>query len=122
MTVLAERQTPRDTGAGEAVVGYPESYWRSLHFFNFYRLVIALVLLGSAFLSENSLQLGSHDRPLFVRVTLLYLLFGLACIAAIRARWRFNVQIALQVLLDIVFVTVLLYASRGVSSGLACCC
>lgn len=118
MTVLAERQTPRDTGAGEAVVGYPESYWRSLHFFNFYRLVIALVLLGSAFLSENSLQLGSHDRPLFVRVTLLYLLFGLACIAAIRARWRFNVQIALQVLLDIVFVTVLLYASRGVSSGL----
>ncbi|HTE14206.1 MAG TPA: HAMP domain-containing sensor histidine kinase, partial [Burkholderiales bacterium] len=38
--------------------------------------------------------------------------------AMIRTRWRFNVQIVTQVVWDILFVTVLLYASRGVSSGL----
>jgi two-component system, NtrC family, sensor histidine kinase PilS len=117
MRVLAERRAPRGEQAAVAV-GYPESYWRSLHFFNFYRLAIALVLLGGVLLSENAFQLGSHDRTLFVRVTALYVLFGVACVALIRTRWRFNVQIAMQVLVDIGFVTVLIFASRGITSGL----
>ena len=118
MKVLAERRSRRGADPETAVIGYPESYWRSLHFFNLYRLVIALLLLGGVMLSENSFQLGSHDRTLFVRVTILYLLFGLACVVMIRTRWRFNVQIATQVVLDISFVTVLIYASRGIGSGL----
>jgi two-component system sensor histidine kinase PilS (NtrC family) len=97
---------------------YPESYWRSLHFFNFYRLVIALVLLGGVLLSRNLLQLGSHDRTLFIQVTVIYLLFGLVCAAATRTRWYFNSQIAIQVMADIGFVTILIYASRGITSGL----
>ena len=122
MKVLAERRAPRGPypGAppGVASSGYPESYWRSLHYFNVYRLLIALVLLGGVLLSESSFQLGSHDRTLFIRAALAYLVFGLLCAAFIRTRWRFNVQIAVQVLVDIAFVTVLIYASRGISSGL----
>ena len=118
MKVLAERQSRRSTDAGVVVAGYPESYWRSLHFFNAYRLVIALVLLGGVTFGESSVQLGSHDRDLFIHVSAFYCLFGVACVAAIRTRWRFNVQIAVQVVMDIVFITVLIYASRGVASGL----
>lgn len=103
---------------GAAANEYPESYWRSLHFFNFYRLVIALVLLGGVLLSGNLLQFGSHDRTLFIQVTIVYVLFGLACAAVIGTRWRFNSQIAIQVMADIGFVTILIYASRGITSGL----
>src|SRR5688572_24239754 len=116
MKVLAERKSRRSTDPGRS--GYPESYWRSLHLFNGYRLIVALVLLVGVLLGEDSFQLGTHDRNLFIRVTVLYLLFSLSCIAMIRTRWRFNVQIALQVVLDIAFITVLIFASRGVSSGL----
>lgn len=118
MKVLAERQSRRatDTGAS-ANAGYPESYWRSLHYFNVYRLLIALLLLGGVLFGESAFQLGTHDRKLFIDVAVLYLLFGLACIAAIRTRWRFNVQIATQVVTDIVFLTLLTFASHGVSSG-----
>lgn len=119
MKVLAERRSRRSTDTGVvSEEGYPDSYWRSLQYFNVYRLLIALVLLAGVLFSDSALQLGSHDRKLFVEVALLYLLFGLACIAAIRTRWRFNVQIAVQVLLDILFITLLIHASRGVSSGL----
>lgn len=120
MKVLAERRASRGDvgGTDDDVAGYPESYWRSLHFFNFYRVVIALVLVAGVHFSESAFQLGSHDRSLFIRVNLLYLLFGVSCIAMIRTRWRFNVQIATQVVMDIVFVTALIFASRGVSSGL----
>ena len=96
----------------------PESYWRSLHFFNFYRLLIALTLLGGVLLSGNVLQLGSHDRTLYIQALVIYLAFGVACALTIRTRRRFNVQIALQVVADIVLVALLIYASRGVSSGL----
>ncbi len=97
---------------------YPDSYWRSLHLFNFYRLLIALVLLSGVLLGGNILQLGSHDRTLFIQVSVIYLLFGLVCAAVIRTRRQFNAQIAMQVLVDIAFVTILIYASRGVTSGL----
>lgn len=100
------------------VYRYPEPYWRSLYLFAGFRLLIALVLLVSVLLTGNQLQLGSHDRTLFVQATVIYLLFGLVCMAAIRTRWQFTCQIAVQVLADIVYVTVLIYASRGVTSGL----
>ncbi len=96
----------------------PEPYWRSLHFFNFYRLLIALMLLGGVLLSGNLLQLGSHDRTLYIQVLVIYMAFGVACALTIRTRRRFNAQIALQVVADIAFVAVLIYASRGLSSGL----
>lgn len=96
----------------------PESHWRSLQFFNAYKLVIALILLGGMLLSDNAMLLGAHDRALFVRVTVVYLAFGVICVALIRTHRYFNLQIAMQVVADIVFVTTLIYASRGVTSGL----
>lgn len=118
MSVLAERRARRSSDAGVVSGGYPESYWRSLHFFNGYRLLVALVLLGGTMFGEGALQLGAHNRTLFLQVAVLYLLFGLSCIPMISMRSRFNAQIAMQVVVDIVFITLLMFASRGVNSGL----
>ena len=103
---------------GGPAAPYSEPYWRSLHLFNFFRLLIGLVLLGSVMLTGNLLQLGSHDRTLFIQVTVTYLLFCLVCVAVIRTRRHFNWQIGMQVVADIIFVTILIYASRGLTSGL----
>ena len=106
---------PQPQNAGEV---YSESYWRSLHFFNFYRIVMALVLLIGVAFSENILQLGSHDRTLFMHTAIVYLVSGVAFAIIIGTRRHFNFQIALQVVADIAFITVLTYASRGITSGL----
>ncbi|MEQ1773998.1 MAG: HAMP domain-containing sensor histidine kinase [Burkholderiales bacterium] len=118
MAVLAERQV-RVTTVGAAVsAGYPESYWRSLQFFNLYRLVIGLVLCVGALFGQNTSQLGSYDRVLFIQVLLGYLLFTVACAGVIRTRSRFNLQLAVQVIADIGFIVILIYASNGITSGL----
>ena len=104
--------------SAQGAAGYAEAHWRSLQFFNIFKLVIALVLLGGVLMSDATVQWGSHDRALFVRTTITYLIFGVLSVPLIFARWHFNVQIALQVFADIVFITILIYASRGVTSGL----
>lgn len=96
----------------------PDSYWRSLHYFNFYRMVIALMLFLGALFGQTSSQLGSYDRALFMQASVASLVFGIGCVGAIRTRWRFNLQLAAQVIADIVFIVILIYASNGITSGL----
>src|SRR6185503_11019873 len=47
-----------------------------------------------------------------------YVTFSIACFVLISARRHFNLQLALQVAADVLFIVVLLYASNGISSGL----
>lgn len=97
---------------------YPESFWRSLFYFNVYRLIVAIVLLGVGVFWRRMVQFGSHDFTLYVAAGITYILFSLACFALIRARWWFNLQLTLQVVADVFFIVVLIYASSGISSGL----
>ncbi len=97
---------------------YPDSFWRSLFYFNAYRLIIAVLLLTVVVAWGNTLQLGSRDQTLFAVIASAYILLSLACFALIRIRWRFNLQLTLQVTADIVFIVLLIYASNGISSGL----
>jgi two-component system sensor histidine kinase PilS (NtrC family) len=100
--------------AGEQV----EPFWRSLFYFNVYRLLVALLLLMSVAVWGSSLWFGSRDLTLFVVVNVGYLLFGVACFVLVSARRRFNMQLAIQVAADVGFIVLLLYASGGISSGL----
>ena len=118
MAVLAEKQNRLNPDGATLPAGYPEPYWRSLHFFNIYRMVVALVLLAGALLGQATSHLGSYDRVLFLQVSVGYLLFGIVCAGFIRTRWQFNVQLAVQVIVDIVFIVILIYASNGITSGL----
>src|SRR6185369_7641952 len=47
-----------------------------------------------------------------------YGLFSLLCFILIRIRWRFDVQLTVQVVGDIAAIALLSYASNGITSGL----
>jgi two-component system sensor histidine kinase PilS (NtrC family) len=116
--VGVERPAPWGTDAAASRVEFPESFWRSLFYFNVYRLLAALLLLMSVAVWGTNLWFGSRDLPLFVTATVGYVMFSVACFALISARRRFNLQLTLQVAADVGFIVILLYASGGISAGL----
>jgi two-component system sensor histidine kinase PilS (NtrC family) len=96
-----------------------QAYWKSLHYFNLYRIVVAAILLLSHLLLGNRIALGQADPSLFVGASLFYMVYALTTAITIRARWpRFDLQLSAQVLADILLTTLLLYASGGIGSGL----
>jgi two-component system sensor histidine kinase PilS (NtrC family) len=96
----------------------PDSYWRSLYFFNGYRFIVALLLLAAIGVFGNTLSFGSLDFKLFVYVSVSYVMFSLLCFVAIAWRRNFHLQLGVQVSADILFIVVLMFASGGISSGL----
>ena len=116
----AGAQSPASWDADAAATAgeRPEPFWRSLFYFNIYRLVVALLLLTAVAVWGKSLSFGSRDLTLFVVAGIAYGVFSVACFVLISARWHFNLQLTLQVCADVLFVTLLMYASEGISSGL----
>lgn len=96
----------------------PDTYWRSLYFFNGYRFVVALLLLAAIWVFGNTLSFGSMNFRLFVYAGVSYVLFSLSCFVAIAWRRNFHLQLGIQVSADILFIVVLMFASGGISSGL----
>lgn len=97
-----------------------ESSWRSLRYFSYYRLVIAGVFLGTIAFSQGHLTVGAQDPRLFLWVCVAYLAAAMTLLGLLEW-WRhaFNLQLSVQVISDIAFLTLLLFASGGVKSGLA---
>ena len=88
-----------------------QPFWRSLHFFNAYRLFLAVFLLAIVTVWGDSLQFASRNLTLFGVTAVLYVLFSVVCFALVRMRWRFNLQITVQAVADIAFIVVLMHAS-----------
>jgi two-component system sensor histidine kinase PilS (NtrC family) len=94
-------------------------FWRSLRYFNLYRLTLAsiFVFLGGVF--GSSLSLGPHNWRIFFVASLLYAVATVFSLALLRLQWpRFTWQLAGQVIADIVGLTVLSYASGGIQSSI----
>ncbi len=93
--------------------------WRQLRYLNYYRLSLALLLLFLGWPGESPPPLGSHNPWLFHATSILYSVFSLAAVFAVR--WRmfdFNIQAYTHVMVDIIVITLLMHASGSVSSGL----
>ena len=93
------------------------TFWRSLQTFTVSRIVIALVLL--LYLSIDARR--SHlPGAAYAETCISYLVVALA-FAAVAYRWqrRFLLQLACQVLADIVAISLLYLAAGGLRSGLA---
>ncbi|MCX7161061.1 MAG: PAS domain-containing protein [Proteobacteria bacterium] len=102
-----------------ATVRVPDSFWVSLRYFNVYRIAVVAVFLGTALFYHDELPIGQHNLPLFLYACGAYLL--VACVfqaAMFLLRERFNLQLSLHVCADILAITVLMYASGGIKSGL----
>jgi two-component system sensor histidine kinase PilS (NtrC family) len=76
---------------------------------------VLLLTLAAAW--RDALPFGSRDYRLFALVTGAYCALSVMYFPLIRTRWRFDVQLTLQVLSDVAAITVLTYASGGLSSG-----
>lgn len=100
--------------------GRPVSVWASLHYFNIYRLIVASVfMLAGAFYPRTS-GLGSQNLRLFVWTSLAYWLLAIVFYGALKKfRRGFNTLLTLQVSVDILAITLMMYASGGEKSGLA---
>lgn len=96
------------------------SYWKSLRYFSAYRLVIASLLLGSAYLRSWSFELvPATNETFYFGAAVFYWLAALGAVLLLRfRRRRFNLQLSFQVLLDIVAITIMMHASGGLRGGL----
>jgi len=67
---------------------HPELFWRSLFYFNVYRLLVALLLLLSVAIWGPNLWFGSRDLRLFAGTGVAYGVFRNACFNLIRQKNR----------------------------------
>ena len=97
----------------------PEAMWRSIYFFNLYRLTLSGLFVFLVSTYGDALSLGSHAPSLFFHTSLIYIVLTLISLLTIKLRWpRFSLQLAFLIGTDIVCITILSHASGGIQSGL----
>lgn len=94
------------------------SRWRSLKLYNAYRLVIALLYFVTQSMLSGGYWWDSSRTDPFALLVLGYFVFSLASIAL---TWlekpRLEINLPIQILTDIVFILLLMYAQNGSQSG-----
>jgi two-component system sensor histidine kinase PilS (NtrC family) len=96
-----------------------DSHWRTLGYFNIYRLISALVFWVLAWRFAGVINLGAEGSGLYLAVCAAYALMSV--IFAVGILWRkpqFQWQITAHVLADIICILGLMHTSGGVESGL----
>src|SRR5574340_1020417 len=94
-------------------------FWRSLRYFNLYRLALASLFVFLAGTFGPSLSLGERNWTVFFVASLIYAVVVMLSFIPLRLHWpRFAWQLAGQVGGDIVGLSVLSYASGGIQSSI----
>lgn len=96
-----------------------DTVWHLLTLFSRYRVVIA-VILGLMYWGFQRFQVLSPQAPALAGWTLVLYFFAAAATLA-AAHWRFpaaSYHLTLQVVLDVIAMTLLMHASGGVKSGI----
>ena len=98
----------------------PEHYWKSLHYFNLYRLTLSGLFIA-VYLMTGSLSIfGAENTRLFIATSLVYAVFSALMVVNISVRWpRFNLQLSLQTFVDVILIVLLVHASGGIKSGIS---
>ena len=98
---------------------YSADFWRSLHYFNLYRLTLACLFIILALLFGSSLSLDGRHWTLFFTTSLLYAGTAVGSLILLKFRRpRFVVQLTLQVFWDIAGLSLLSHASGGIESSI----
>ncbi|MBI5627230.1 MAG: PAS domain-containing protein [Nitrosomonadales bacterium] len=94
-------------------------YWRSLRYFNWYRLTLAGLFMLLAGVFGTSLSLGARNWTAFFVVSAIYAVVVILSFIPLRLRWpRFNWQLAALIVSDIAVLSVLSHASGGIQSNI----
>ena len=104
----------------DGVERFSETHWKSLRYFNLYRLALATLLFFSALLYPSAFPVLSPDRGLqHLAPAGLYLVSTVAAvILAYRHRQHASMQLTSSVLIDVLVMTILIHAGGGLGSGL----
>ncbi|MDP2168880.1 MAG: ATP-binding protein [Rhodocyclaceae bacterium] len=97
-----------------------ESFWRPLKYFAYYRLIVAGGFLGTNIFTQDWLYVAGQDPQLIFWTSTAYVLVAIAHLVTL-VQWRqaFNLQLNVQVISDIFFLTLLVFASGGGKSGVS---
>ena len=96
-----------------------ELAWRVLGLLNLYRLLVPLVLAFLHWVTTETTTVGWAHPRLFVNTAALYFAIAIITILALKQRWpSLQRQAWLHIIVDVTAITLLLYSSGGVSSGL----
>jgi two-component system sensor histidine kinase PilS (NtrC family) len=96
-----------------------ELAWRVLGLLNLYRLLVPLVLAFLHWATPETTTVGWAIPRLFVNTDALYFAIAIITILALKQRWpSLQRQAWLHIVVDVTAITLLLYSSGGVSSGL----
>ncbi len=96
-----------------------EQNWKLLHYFNLYRLGIAVLAVILALSSKKIPPFGEISPAWFAFFSLVYGGIALASLETIRRRLPgFETQVTVLAFVDIALLTLLMHTSGGMSSGL----
>jgi two-component system sensor histidine kinase PilS (NtrC family) len=110
---------PAATLPRPATQGYYASHWRSLDYFNLYRLTLAVALVFSGLLFGESdlFRAGAGER--FQAFAYAYLVCAALFVLGIRARWPgFQTQLTAHITADIVLVMLMMSTSERLAGGM----
>ncbi len=95
-----------------------QTAWRAARYFNLYRIIVSGLFLVLIIASSLPPPIAGYDPTVFLVTTVVY--FAGAILAQFALEYRltiFTAQVFAQVLLDICAISLLMYASGGVTSG-----
>lgn len=96
-----------------------QTYWRSLYYFNLYRLFLGVAFVAIGFSGGSFATLGSRSPGLFLAASVALVLIAVVSLITItKGSPGFRLQAQLQFGLDVVLITLLGSASGGITSGL----
>lgn len=93
--------------------------WRALFLFAGYRLFLAVLLLTVYILDLPPQFLGSQDAALYTSSSLIYVGLAILFLLLTARKWGpIETQIKLQLVIDIIALTLIMHASGGLHTGL----
>lgn len=102
----------------EPVDATPADFWRSLNYFNLYRLTLICAIVLAALMLNPDWLFSELKGRLFLLSGLFYVAIVILSFIQLRLRWLpFSWQLSAQVSSDIVGLTVLAHASGGIQSS-----
>ncbi|MEN8128870.1 MAG: ATP-binding protein [Pseudomonadota bacterium] len=92
--------------------------WKPLRLFNLYRIIIGLLLLAFGIFKESTFS-GQYIPPQFTWLAGAYLVYALVWILPnYFRRPSYHMQVYIQTIVDILFITLAMHFSGGMASGL----
>ena len=106
--------------AAKTPMQFSDIHWKSLRYFSIYRLCIAVLLFASSLPRPSVFSLLSAEKnPFQIEITGVYVLCALASLLVVHLyRQHFNRQVSLQVVTDVIVLTLLAHTGGGLKSGM----